>query len=84
MVQMSIELFVSVRAVRELHSKEIDRYMINNVRIRARRWKLELQSADIEIYPKHFNTSFIMTYKETSNNYTEGKFLIVILFDIFS
>ena len=37
MVQMSIELFVSVRAVRELHSKEIDRYMINNVRIRARR-----------------------------------------------
>ena len=86
MIQMDIEPFISVRAVRELLSKiiserkYIDRHMINNVRIHA--WKkLELEYVDIEIDPKYFNTSFISTYSDTSDNYTEGKFLIVILFD---
>ena len=47
MVQMAIEPFVSVRAIRELLSKVlsdrkfIDRHMINNVRIRARQRKRE-------------------------------------------
>ena len=58
--------------------------MINNVRIRARNKRLELENADIKIYPKHFDTSFITSYRDTSDNYTEGKFLIVILFDLFS
>ena len=78
MVQMSIEPFVSVRAIRELLSKVlpdrkfIDRYMINNVRIRARQRKRELENTNIEIHPKHIDTSFIEAYKDTSGNYTEG------------
>ena len=57
---MSIESFVSVRAIRELLSKVlperkfIDRHMINTVRIRARQRKRESLNANIEIYPKHF------------------------------
>ena len=82
---MSIEPFVSVRAIRELLSKVlperkfIDRHMINNVRIRARQRKRELLNANIEIHPKHFDTSFIETYKDTSDNYTEGMYMFVVL-----
>ena len=56
---MSIDPFVSVRAIRELLSKVlperkfIDRHMINNSRIRARQRKRELLNANIEIHPKH-------------------------------
>ena len=90
MVQMDIEPFVSIRAIIQSLSKAmpernyIDKNMINNVRIRDRKKRLESEHVDIEIDPKHFDTSFIMTYRDTSNNYTEGKFLIVILFDLFS
>ena len=78
-VQIDIESFVSFRAVRELLSKVmserkfIHRHMINNVRIRSRKRKLELENADIETYPKYFGSSFITTYRDTSDNYTEGK-----------
>ena len=94
MVQMTIEPFVSIRAIRELLSKvvydrkyidkNIDKNMINNVRIRARKKRLELENAGIEIDSKHFDTSFITSYRDTSVHYTEGKFLIVTLFDLFS
>ena len=56
--------------------------MINNVRIRARK-KLDLDNVDIAIDPKLVDTSCITTYRDMSDNYTEGKFLIVTLFDIF-
>ena len=71
MVQMAIKSFVSVRAVRELLSKVmperkyIDRHMINNVRI-------ELENTDIETDPKYVDTSFVSTYRDTSDNYIEG------------
>ena len=51
MVQMSTEPFVPVRAVMELlfkvmpDRKFIDRHMINNVRIRARQKKTELENS---------------------------------------
>ena len=64
--------------------KYVGKDMINDVRIRARKKKLELANADIVIYPKHFGTSFITTYRYTSDNYTEVKYIIVILFDFFS
>ena len=82
---MYIDPFVSVRAIRELLSKVlsarkiIDRHMINNVRIRARQRKRELLNTNIEIHPKHFDTSFIETYKDTSDNYTEGMYICVVL-----
>ena len=85
MVQMSIEPFVSVRAIRELLSKVlperkcIDRHMINNVRIRARQRKRELSNANIEIHPKHFDACFIETYEDTSDNHTEGMYMFVVL-----
>ena len=77
--------FVSVRVIRELLSKVlpertfIDRHMINNVNICARQSKRELLNTNIEIYPKHFDTSFIDTYKKTSDNYTEGMYIFVVL-----
>jgi len=83
MLQMAIEPFVSVRAMRGLLSKVlpdrvfIDRHMINNVRIRARHRKRELERSNIVIHPKHFDTSFIETYKDTSDNYTEGMYMFV-------
>ena len=48
------------------------------------RKKLELENVDIEIDPKHFDTSFITTYRDTSDNYSECIFLIVILVHLFS
>ena len=84
MVQMSIESSVSVRAIRELlfkvmpDRKFIDRHIINNVRIRDRQKKIALENSNIEIHPKHFDTSFIETYKDTSDNYTEGIHMFVI------
>lgn len=86
MVQMVIEYFVTVRAIKELLSrtisdrKYIDRRMINNVRTRVRKKRLELDDENIEIDPKHFDTSFIVAHKDTSSNNTKGKFLVVILF----
>ena len=52
--------------------------MINIVRIRTRRRKLELDSKSIRIDPKHFNSSFIKSYVSTANNYTEGKWLLYL------
>ena len=78
-----------IRVIRELLSKVIPErkyihcHMINNVRIRVRKKKLELENVDIEIDPKYFDTSSITTYRVTSDNYTEGIFFIVILFDLF-
>ena len=75
MVQISIDPFVSVRAIRDLlfkvlpDRKFIDRHIINNVRIRARQGKKELLNANVEIHPKHFHISFIDTYKDTYDNY---------------
>ena len=90
MVQIAIEPFVSIRAVRELLSKVmperkyIDKDMINNVMIRVRKKRIDLAKADIFIDPKQFDTSFITTYRNTSDNYTECKFLIAVLLDLFS
>ena len=53
--------------------KDVDRHMIDNVRIRARRRKLELDSKSIRIDPKHFDSSFIKSYVNSVDNYTEGK-----------
>ena len=41
--------------------------------------RVELEIADIEIDPKHFDTSFITSYRDTSDNYTEGKYFCHIV-----
>ena len=53
--------------------------MINNVRIRARQRKRELLNENIKIHPQNFDTSFIETYKDTSDNYTEGMYIFDVL-----
>ena len=35
--------------------------------------------AHIEIHPKHVDTPFIETYKDTSDNYTDGMYMFVVL-----
>ena len=47
--------------------------MINNVRIRARKKKLEMDSANIEIDPKHFDPTFITSYVYIANKYSQDK-----------
>ena len=56
-----------------LEEKDVYSQMINNVRIRARKKKLELDSANIEIDPKHFDSTLITSYIETTDNYTQGE-----------
>ena len=79
MVQMAINPYVSVRSMTTLlqnalpKGEDVDRHMINNIRIRARRRKLELDSKRIRIDPKHFDSSFIKSYVNSADNYTEGK-----------
>ena len=78
-VQMAINPYVSVRSMTILlqkalpERKDVDRHMINNVRIRARRRKLELDSKSIRIDPKYVDSSFIKSYVSSADNYTEGK-----------
>ena len=51
--------------------------MINNVRMCARKKKLELEFANIEINPKHFDPMFIPSvYKDTTDNHFKVKYLL--------
>ena len=81
---MAINPYVSVRSMTTLlqkalpERKDVDRHMINNVRIRARRRKLELDSKSIRNDPKHVDSSFIKSYVSSADNYTEGKLLLYL------
>ena len=78
MVHMDIDPFVNVRAMTELLQKtlpgknDVNRHVINNVRLRTRREKSELDSKNIQIDPKHFDSTFINSYIDTADNYTQG------------
>ena len=39
--------------------KDVDHHMVYNVPLRARRRKLELEAANVEVLANHFHTSFI-------------------------
>ena len=55
--------------------------MINNVRISARKKKLEMDSANIEIDPKHFDPTFITSYVYIANKYSqENNYCICIYY----
>ena len=58
--------------------KDVDRHMINNVRIRVQRKKLDLDSKSIQIDPKYFDTTFIRLYVDTDYNYTQGKSILFL------
>ena len=88
MIQIAIELFVNVKEMTELlkkvlpDRKNIDRHMINNVRIRARK-KLEFDSVNIEIDPKHFDPKCITSYRDIAGNYTKGAYIYYICIFIY-
>ena len=71
MVQMDIDRFVNIRAMSELLMKVspagnyIDRHMINNVKIRGKKKKFELNLLNIKIEPRNFDTTFGTAYKKT-------------------
>ena len=79
MHQMSIDKELNVRTMIQLlknvlpSRKSIDRYMINNVRLRALKTRSEMEISNIPLEPCHFDTSFITEFKESSDNYSEGK-----------
>ena len=53
--------------------KDVDRPMVYNVRLRARRRKFELETDNGEVLAHHFDTFFIKNYKSNSNNYSKGE-----------
>ena len=58
-------------------SKNVDRHMVYNVRLRARQRKLELEDKNVEVLAHHFDTSFIKNYKSSSDNYSKGELLLI-------
>ena len=79
MVQIAIDPFVNIKTMTELlqktlpGGKDVNRHVINNVRLRTRRKKSELDSKNIQIDPKHFDSTFLNSFVDTANNYTQGK-----------
>ena len=66
MAQIAIDPFVNVITMTELlqkvlpDKKDVDMCMINNVRICIRKKNLELDSANIQIDPKHLNQCLLI------------------------
>ena len=82
MIQMDIDPFVNVRAMIEWLRKTlpdrkfIDRNIWDYVRIRGQQKKLELDSVNIVIDPNFFDPTYITSYKDTSDNYSKGEYLL--------
>ena len=51
--------------------------MVYNIRLRARRRKLELEDKNVEVLAHHYDTSFIKNYKSNSDNYSKGELLLI-------
>ena len=79
MVRMGGSYSIDVQSMEEIlrkdlpERKDMDRHMIYNIRLRARRRKLELDAGNIEILAHHFDPSFIKNYKSNSDNYSKGE-----------
>ena len=78
---MVIDPFVDVRVIIESLQKTlslrkfIDRYMMNNIRSRTRKKKLELEYANIDINSKYFETTNITTYQDAAYTHYNGKLI---------
>lgn len=75
-VQSMVEILRKVLPKR----KDVDRHMVYNVRLRARRRKLELEADNVEVLAHHFDTSFIKDYKSNSYNYCKGELFHLVPF----
>ena len=57
--------------------KDVDRHMVYNVRLKARRRKLELEAANDEVLTNHYDVFFIQDCKSNSDNHSKGMFFIL-------
>ena len=79
MVRMGGSYSIDVQSMVEIlrkdlpERKDMDRHMVYNIRLRARRRKLELDAGNIEILAHHFDPSCINNYKSNSDNYSKGE-----------
>ena len=58
----------------------MDRHMVCNVRLRACRRKLELETDNVVVLAHHFDTSFIKDYKFNSDNYSKSELFHLVSF----
>ena len=56
--------------------KTIDKQITNNVRTHARK-KLDLEIANIDIDPSHFNILFITGYKYTVDQFSSSEYVCI-------
>ena len=79
MVTMGCSYSIDIQSMVEIlrkalpERKDVDRHMVYNVRLRARRRKLELDAGNIEFLAHHFDPSFIKNYKSNSDNYSKNE-----------
>ena len=57
--------------------KDINRHMVYNLHLRARRCKFELEAVKINFFSKLFDISFINDYKTNFDNYSKGMFVLL-------
>ena len=69
---IDIQSVVEVLRKASPEMKDVDRHMVYNVRLRARRRTLELEADNDEVLAPDFDTSFIKDYKSNSDNYSKG------------
>ena len=77
---INIQSMVEILRMALLERKDVDRPMVYNVRLRARRRKLELEAGNTEVLARHFDTSFFKDYKSNLDNYFKGKLFNLVLF----
>ena len=70
---IDVQSMVDILKKALLERKDVDHCMVYNVRLRARRRKLELEDKNVEVLDHHFDTSFIKNYKSNSDDYSKGE-----------
>ena len=82
-VRMGVSYSINLQSMVEIlrkdlpERKDVDRHMVYNARLRARRRKLELEAASIEVLANHFDASCINDYKSDSDNYSKVMFVLL-------
>ena len=82
---MAIYSFENIRYMIELLKrhylvvKNINRKMINTILTHTRNKTLKYDSANTNIDPKYFNTSFFTVNTYTTDNYSKNKYFCILL-----
>ena len=57
--------------------KDVNRHMVYNLHLRARRRKFELEAVNVNLLANYFDVSFINDYKTNLDNYSKGMFVLL-------